>query len=211
VRRHPDDGREVEEVDARLHLLGVGDDDVHAGRHLLLHPALALVGRGAQDGRLEARLGQHALPLRLDVQGVGLQAEEEHLAALRFLLQDEVDDGLFFGAAELLRQAGDGGDHPAAARAAHDLGPPRRVGPEEQGVQVAGQQRLVAAHQPLDQLGLEVGLERLVEQRLLGAMGTSTGISLYSGRGKPMSPRERKTERLRSQGSIAGLPPGSSL
>jgi hypothetical protein len=42
-------------------------------------------------------------------------------------------------------------------------------------------------------------------------MGTDTGISVYSGRGKPMSPRERKTERFKSQGSIAGLPPGSSL
>jgi hypothetical protein len=38
-------------------------------------------------------------------------------------------------------------------------------------VQIARQQRLVPAHQPLDQLGLEVGLQRLVEQRLLGGHG----------------------------------------
>src|SRR5690606_10181270 len=59
VRRHPDDGREVQEVDARLYLLGVGDDQFYAGRYLLFHPAFALVRRGAQYSRLVASLCQH--------------------------------------------------------------------------------------------------------------------------------------------------------
>ena len=103
----------------------MGDNHVHARLHLLLHPALPFVGRSAQDGCFEASIFQHPLPFRLDVEGIGLLAEQQHLAPGRFLFEAQFDDFLFFGTDKIFGEGINRGDDALAARAADHLAPAR--------------------------------------------------------------------------------------
>ena len=183
VRLEPDQGREVDQVEAGLHQPGVADHHVDALLHLVRHPCFPLIGGhgvSLHHRHPEPVPGEDVLHPPGDVPGPRVGHVDQRPAPRQPLRRHQVHQGLLLGVELLLGQGRHLDDDVARPGVEDRLALGAAFGVGEERLQVRCEQPFRAALERLRQL-----LAQFLVHRVVGAaLGVARRVLLRVHRGQ---------------------------